>query len=220
MLMVNGVLYMWVRNADNSVLASSFDHGQSWTWSQCRFTESFGCPTFLNYGKNYTGARDEFVYIYSQDHNSAYEPADGVVLARVPKTRILQRPAYEFFAGMNADGQPEWTKKIDERRPVFRYPGRCYRVSVSYSAGLKRYLLRTTHPEGDARFAGGFSVYDAPEPWGPWTTVFFTDEWDVGPGETGAFPTKWMSGDGREVTMVFSGDDSFSVRKAKLEIHH
>jgi CubicO group peptidase (beta-lactamase class C family) len=218
MLMVRGVLYMWVRNAGNAQLAWSPDYGQSWRWSQCRFTESFGFPTFLNFGKNYEGARDEFVYVYSHDHDSAYEPADGIVLARVPQKRILEQDAYQFFAGLNDREEAQWSSDVERRAAVFKHPGRCYRVSVSYNAGLKRYLLRHTHPEGDPRFAGGFSVYDAPEPWGPWTTVFYADEWDVGPGETGAFPTKWMSADGREITMVFSGDDCFSVRKAKLEV--
>ena len=69
---------------------------------------------------------------------------------------------------------------------------------------------------GDARFRGGFGVYDAPEPWGPWTTVFFAEDWDVGPGETSSLPTKWMSADGKTVHLVFSGDDSFSVRRADL----
>ena len=69
---------------------------------------------------------------------------------------------------------------------------------------------------GDTRFAGGFGVYDAPEPWGPWTTVYHTNYWDVGPGETCSFPTKWMSPDGTTLHMVFSGEDAFSVRKAKL----
>jgi len=31
---------------------------------------------------------------------------------------------------------------------------------------------------------GGFGLFDAVEPWGPWTAVFFTEDWDVGPGET------------------------------------
>src|SRR5207249_3749377 len=30
------------------------------------------------------------------------------------------------------------------------------------------------------------------------------------------FPAKWMSGDGRTLHLVFSGDDNFSVRKATL----
>ncbi|MHC4178683.1 MAG: serine hydrolase domain-containing protein, partial [Planctomycetota bacterium] len=76
MLMVAATLYMWVRNAKNSQLAWSADRGRTWAWSDWRFTESFGCPTFLNYGKNYSGARDEFVYVYSHDSNSAYQPAD------------------------------------------------------------------------------------------------------------------------------------------------
>lgn len=53
-------------------------------------------------------------------------------------------------------------------------------------------------------------------PWGPWTTAFYTERWDVGPGETSSFPVKWMSPDGTDVHLVFSGDDAFSVRKATI----
>ena len=41
--MVGGVLCMWV------------------TWSGWRFEMSFGGPTFLNFGKDYAGARDGYV---------------------------------------------------------------------------------------------------------------------------------------------------------------
>ena len=58
--------------------------------------------------------------------------------------------------------------------------------------------------------------YDAPEPCVLWTTAFFSESWDVGPGESSSLPTKWMSADGRTVHFVFSGDDSFSVRRAEL----
>jgi hypothetical protein len=67
----------------------------------------------------------------------------------------------------------------------------------------------------DERFEGGFGIYEAPEPWGPWKTVFFTTRWDVGPGETSSFPTKWMQADGT-CHLLFSGDDYFSVRAVKL----
>ncbi|MGH7127912.1 MAG: DUF4185 domain-containing protein [Planctomycetaceae bacterium] len=218
MLMVDGVLYLWVRNAGNSQLAWSSDHGKSWTWSDWRFTTSFGCPTFLNFGRNYAGARDEYVYVYSHDSDSAYEPADRMVLARVPKQRIRERDAYEFFAGLNDDGQPRWTRDIDARQAVFEDPGRCYRSGISYNAGLKRYLWSQTLFGEEPRFKGGLAIYEAPEPWGPWRTVFFTEEWDVGPGETSHFPTKWMSDDGKTLHLVFSGDDYFSVRKATLDV--
>jgi CubicO group peptidase (beta-lactamase class C family) len=218
MLMVGGVLYLWVRNAGNSQLAWSSDHARTWTWSDWRFETSFGCPTFLNFGKDYAGARDDYVYIYSPDGDRAYRAADGMVLARVPKDRITERGSYEFFQGMSPAGVPLWTRDIAERSAVFHDSGGCYRSAISYDAGLKRYLWCQTLPGGDARFRGGFGVYDAPEPWGPWTTVYFTETWDVGPGETSSFPTKWMSGDGKTIHLVFSGDDCFSVRRATLSV--
>jgi hypothetical protein len=97
LLMVEGVLYLWARNVNNSQLAWSTDHGSTWAWSDWKFTNSFGCPGFLNFGPNYAGARDGFVYVYSHDSDSAYTAADGMVLARVPKARIRERSAYEFF---------------------------------------------------------------------------------------------------------------------------
>jgi hypothetical protein len=220
MLMVDGVLYLWVRNAGNSQLAWSTDRGETWTWSDWKFTTSFGCPTFLNFGKNYQGARDDYVYVYSPDFDSAYQPAGRMVLARVVKNRIKDRDAYEFFASMNEQRSPEWTKDIQQRGAVFTHKGRCYRSGISYIAGLNRYLWCQIHPDSNhadgPRFQGGFGIYESPEPWGPWSTVFYTNAWDVGPGETSSFPTKWMSPDGRTVHLVFSGDDHFSVRRATL----
>lgn len=217
MLMVDGVLYMWVRNAANSQLAWSRDHGQSWRWCPWRFTTSFGCPTPLNFGRNYSGARDKYVYLYSPDSDSAYEPADRMVLARVPQDRITDRAAYEFFSKLDADC-PVWTHDIAARGAAFVHPGRCYRASVSYNRPLRRYLWCQTIPGGDTRFRGGLAIYDAPEPWGPWTTAFFTEQWDVGPGESSCLPTKWIGPTGRTIHLVFSGDDFFSVRKATLQV--
>ncbi len=221
MLMVDGVLYMLVRNAGNAQLAWSGDHGKTWAWADWKWKSSFGCPTFLNFGKNYAGARDDFVYIYSHDSDSAYEPADRMVLARVRKDRIRERQAYEFFTRLDPQGKPQWAGDINQRGAVFTHSGRCYRSGITYNAALKRYLWCQILPEStdqDTRFQGGFGIYDAPEPWGPWRTVYFTNEWDVGPGEASSFPTKWMSADGRTLHLVFSGDDYFSVRRASLTI--
>jgi len=220
LLCVDGVLYLLARNAGNAQLAWSSDYCATWTWADWRFSTSFGCPTFLQAGKNYGDARDEFVYIYSPDSNNAYDPADRMVLARAPKSRLRDRAAYEFFARLDVHGQPVWLKDIAQRGAVFSWAGRCYRSGIAYHPALQRYLWvqilpQSRHPQGP-RFQGGFGVYDAPEPWGPWTTVFFTEDWDVGPGDTGSLPPKWSSADGRTLTYVFSGNDSFSVRKATL----
>jgi len=221
-LMVDGTLYLWLRNANfggaHSQLGWSEDHGETWRWADWKFTESFGYPTFLNFGRNYSGSRDDFVYIYSPDEASAYKPADQMVLARVPRDQLRQRSAYEFFAGFDPAGKPRWTVDISQRQAVFEHPARCYRSAVSYNPGLQRYLWVQIIPGNDTRYEGGFGIYEAPNPWGPWRTVYYTPRWDVGPGETASFPTKWISSDGRSAYLVFSGDDAFSVRRVHFNL--
>jgi len=220
MLCVDGILYMLVRNVGNSQVAWSDDHAATWNWCDWKFETSFGAPTFLNFGADYAGRLDNFVYLYSHDSDSAYAPADRMVMARVPLDQIRERRAYEFFKGLDAAGQAVWTRDIRERGAVFVNPGQCYRSGISYNPGLERYLwcqiLPFSTDSRGPRFQGGFGIYEAPEPWGPWHTVFYTENWDVGPGETSSFPTKWMSRDGRTCHLVFSGNDSFSVRRVEL----
>ncbi len=218
LLMVNGVLYLLARNAGNAQLACSRDHGTTWTWSDWKFTTSFGCPTFVNFGPDYAGARDDFVYLYSHDAGSAYKAADQMVLARVDRRRIERREAYEFFAGFDAAGEPQWTPDIDRRAAVFSSPGNCYRSTISHNAPLRRYLWCQILPGDDPRFAGGLAIYDAPEPWGPWTNAYFADCWDVAPGETASIPSKWIAADGLSFYLVFSGEDCFSVRQGTLSV--
>lgn len=219
LLMVDSVVYLLARNAGNSQLAWSNDRGVSWQWSDWKFETGFGCPSFVNFGRNYAGARDDFVYIVSTDSESAYHPADRMVMARVHREKLRERTAYEFLVSVGSDGKASWSKSIDDRGAVFEHPNRCYRGAMSYHPALKRYLWcqtlpESTHPQGP-RFQGGFGIYDAAEPWGPWTTVFFTEAWDVGPGETNSLPTQWNR-DPDQLHLLFSGDDSFSVRTATI----
>ena len=77
---------------------------------------------------------------------------------------------------------PDKADDVSKRSGVFTHPGRCYRSGISHNAALKRYLWCQIIPGSDTRFAGGFGIYDAPEPWGPWTTVFFTEASGRRPG--------------------------------------
>ncbi len=227
MLMVDGVLYMLRRNADQdgrmTQLCWSTDHGRHWTFAEWMF-ERFGAATFLNFGKNYAGARDDCVYLYAHDRDTAYLPADRMILMRVSKDRLRHAEAYEYFVARSDDGSARWSIDIEQRGAVFTNPKSCMRGGVTYNAGLKRYLWwqqlpRSLDAASDTRFHGGMGVYDAPEPWGPWTCAYFREYWDVGGGESGNFPTKWMSGDGRRAFLVFSGNDYMSVRGAEFVLH-
>jgi hypothetical protein len=210
LLMVDGKLYALVRNTEPARLCWSADRGATWEWADWKLERGFGCPTFVNFGPNYAGARDGFVYIVSHDADTAYEVAERFVLARVPKGRLRERGAYEYFTEM-VDGEPRWGRDASTRSGILAPPNKCYRCTVSYDAGLKRYLL--CQAGADRKAEVGFGIFDAPEPWGPWTTVYYARKWDVEPGESCGFPTKWMNDDGKTLHLVFSGGDSFNVRK-------
>lgn len=215
LLMVDGVLYLWVRNVGSSQLVWSEDRGRTWHWG-FRFETSFGSPAFLNFGRNYAGARDPYVYFYSQDGPSAYESDDQIVMGRVARDRIRDRDAYELFERLDSHGRPVWTRDIERRGPVFHYPEHCQRVDAVYNPGIGRYLLAVGY-----NHAGGWGLFDAPEPWGPWTTAFHTEDWGLGGTHGYRLPSKWIRPDGRTVHLIFSGArpyDAFCVRRFDLEI--
>jgi CubicO group peptidase (beta-lactamase class C family) len=223
LLAIDDTLYLFARNdnqkGQHARIGWSTDYMRTFEWCKWKFKE-LGHPTFINFGKNYEGARDGFVYIWSNDNPSAYQASDHFVLARVPKDKIRERDAYEFFVRLK-NNKPVWSQDIKKRGPVFKFPETCIRSSISYNAGIKRYILwQNLRQAGgeDTRFAGGFGVFEAPEPWGPWKTIFFTNKWDMGPGELGCFPTKWMSKDGKTMHLVCSSDDQFTIRKVKLTV--
>jgi len=220
LLSLDGTLYMWLRNAGNSQLLWSGDHAATWKRG-FKFTpdENFGCPAFLNCGQDYSLARDDYVYTYSQDGPSAYESYDRVALARVHRDSVRLRQAYEFFAGFDPDGRARWSRDISERKGVFNYKGRCRRLDVVYNPGLGRYLMALAF-----NAEGGWGIFDAPEPWGPWTTAFYTDYWGLGRTHGYRIPAKWIAADGKAFHLVFSGRtfddtvyDSFCVVAARIE---
>jgi hypothetical protein len=228
---VDGVLYMWVGPGSDTTsygearLCKSTDHGATWSKADWAFVKSDGLimPTICQFGKDYSGARDGYVYSYfirlqgNPSKLNVHKPGQ-IDLARVPNDRLMDRSAYEFFAGMDAQGKPRWTADLRARHPVFedaRGVGWC--MSVSYNAGLKRYLLCTEH---DASFRGNLGIFDSPEPWGPWTTVAYESNW----GSFGStffwnFSNEWLSGDGRSFTLIFTGtgrNDAWNTVRGKF----
>lgn len=229
MLSVDGTLYMWVvpqpgPHLKECRIATSTDHGLTWTradWA-FRFQDGLSIPTFLNFGRDHAGARDDHVYSYHIEPTWGPRAPEGsrfgfevhrpgrVHLSRVPKDKITRREAHEFFAGFDVKGTPRWTPRVAEKQPVFTdVNGVGWNLSVSHNPGLRRYLLATEH---GSTHAGKLGLFDAAEPWGPWTTVAYEKDWGAGHVEVSAFywnfPTKWLSPDGNGFTLVFTGKNS------------
>ena len=147
-------------------------------------------------------------------------------------SKLMKRNAYEFFSGMEGE-TPIWSQDVKDKKPVFvDKNGIGSPMGISYNPGLKRYLLSTQHSKPTAGLIG---IFDAPKPWGPWSTVSYatSESWfghnnsDVVPESCffWCFPTKWISGDGMLATMVFTGggggknNDSFNTVRVRFIVH-
>lgn len=227
---IAGRLYMWVSPGSNTAgyqsqtLHVSDDHGQTWTSVGWSFTESDAVlhPTFLQFGRDYDGALDGFVYVYAiriQDTSALEVQTPGLIdLFRVPVGSLEERAEYEFFAGTSG-GEPTWTTDLAAREPVFEDDqGVGWNVSASYHPALGRVVLCTEHT---ASMQGNLGMFDAPAPWGPWTTVGYYQDW-AGFGSTffWNFANKWLSSDGQDFTFVFTGvgdNDSWNTVQGSFD---
>ena len=237
LLSVKGILYAWVagdnsRQYDWQKLAKSNDHGATWEYTNVYFDQEsfpksrgFFCPTFSQFGKDYQGAKDEYIYHYAPeniDNIWDVQKPGNVTLMRCLIQDIEEKKKYEIFTGTAQD--PRWEKLISDdilqkRKPVFSDPENgVMRLSVSYNAPLDRYLL-TVQQVDRKNGQDHIGIYEAPQPWGPWKTVLFKWAWDE---ELGIhkqdlkqhkhtktvfwnFSNKWSSNDGKNFVMVYTG---------------
>lgn len=186
----------------------------------------FFAPTFLQSGPGYRDAPDNYVYVYAPEIKSnewqVQKPGE-IALMRVPTEQLANRSAYEFFSGLDFAGTPSWTKEVEDRSPVFSDPENgVMRTSVTYNAGLGRYLLITQ--QRTTKKGGYIGIYESGAPWGPWNIVLFQDAWKIGlqTGEKSVFwnfSNKWTSADGTRAALVYTGrgSDNFGVVMAEFE---
>ncbi|HWM65815.1 MAG TPA: hypothetical protein VNO35_04475 [Steroidobacteraceae bacterium] len=228
---------------DRVQLGFSVGNAHSWQavpWTFCRPHErepdpSAGefCPSrFVNFGPGNSGSRDRYVYLVGVRNEKSYwgdvpmgVPAN-TYLARVPRTQLLRQHAYRFYGGIDRHGKPSWVAHSAHMQPIFvdgnsNVPG-CGSVcsmsstlgEITHDFGLHRYL-------GIAQGAcvGQTSLYEAPEPWGPWHVIQYNNIDPVdGGGGWGRLGTKsggamgvhivnaWTSPDGSTIWLSYSSD--------------
>ncbi|HCA88462.1 MAG TPA: hypothetical protein DEQ61_25185, partial [Streptomyces sp.] len=230
MACVDGALYLAVQDlshdfndAPAATVAKSIDKGRTWMWDTTG--EMFGggiftTVMFLDYGKDYADAPDDYVYAYGLDHNwrdsfndRVPDPVD-LFLARVPKGSVMDRDTWQFAAGLDASGKPLWSSDISRKQAVLHDDRHIYqdvftdgRVEnttvlgqggIVYNKPLNRYIY-TSWTEYTYEF------YEAPNPWGPWKRF---DSKDFGGypwthtkhgGYATTVPSKYISADGRSM---------------------
>ena len=94
---------------------------------------------------------------------------------------------------------------------MFADPAGVWNPAVTHVPGLGRYLLTVAHSTTALPSANRLGVFEARDPWGPWRTVYYVDDFlDLRGGfHLGMhFPIKWQSADGRTLWATFSCHDS------------
>jgi len=232
-LSIGGVLYMsascmnygdnpaWNRQHNlNGFFVTSNDYGKTWNNNVTPpdfFKGRLAAPMMIQFGKDYSGAKDNFVYAYfpsAVDGQAYWCNNDYMLLGRVPKDQLLKRPSWEFFVGIK-NGVPAWDTDDTKALPVFTFANMTGENQVQYNAGIKRYLVANygfIDPDGHPRpfhqvpllykHRSQLTLFEAPEPWGPWSLFYRDDNWGDFGNYDGTFPTKWMSTDGKEMWMI------------------
>ena len=168
---------------DHSSLAYSYDFGETWLLDSSQFfpefEDGFRVRGICQYGPGYQDATDDYVYVYF-----GFNRQENLYLARVSVSNFEEASAYAWFIGMNDGGEAQWGDFAD-RAPAFHDENAyLWHIGVSYHPGLQRYLLTKPHYAPDDNretiFApethmGSLGVFEAPNPWGPWKTVFYQD---------------------------------------------
>jgi len=237
---VDGTLYATVNLEDgtwpdvNHVLAWSTNSGAMWAVASWRFPKGVGNfqpAKFLQFGKDYSGAPPRlagYEYLCGPKQSVGTGSGNRLYLARIPKAALPQSPGLEFFQGMAAAGTSKWSTDAAEAEPIFQDPNGVTPGSIVYVPALRRFLLTCFHVG-----PGQLGVFDAPNPWGPWTTIAYEEKWGgmngEGEGLTCGFPAKWISEDGLQLWSIFSvygegaksgikAHDQFNMVKATLKL--
>lgn len=229
LISMNGVLYLAFQNlqgkklpthgkrsqhGSDAAIVYSRDHGKTWTPDIRKIKEpmfpgaSFGGPAFVNFGRDNKGARDTYVYAISSDQ---WDNGSHLRLGRVPAGRIQDRAAWEWVSAFQSDGKPAWTSELSQSSPILSDDRYISLPEMVYVAQLKRYLLLTWRLKEDFNPTRGSEliIYDAPEPWGPFTLVHHEKDWES-PEITPycpRVPLKWIKAerDGVSGWLQFSG---------------
>ena len=127
--------------------------------------------------------KDSFVYILGQKRTFNLVPTSplGVMtpmdlyLVRVPETKIIDFTQWQFFAGLDNSGNPIWSDKESNSKPLDDLQTIAAGYSM-YHAGLDRYLFFTPLDslEGVNPFEASFyraGLYESETPYGDWKKV-------------------------------------------------
>jgi hypothetical protein len=235
----NGNAYTWQSNASNWEFCAADSNGNPTSGTFC-------ASSFVLYGKGVANP-DGYVYMTGTVNtfgfwcNSGcppFTPPATTYMVRVPTSQIMTQSAYQYYTGLGSNGSPVWNTNVALMQPIFsdRNANKTDSHGVSwpmaqglgqpvYNSALGLYIA-----PGVSGDLGQTSFFEAPNPWGPWTTIQYNninvaveDSNNLPTGGWGNFGVAsagglgingvpaWTSADGKTVYFTFSGTGNAST---------
>ena len=186
-----------------------------------------GAPHFVDFGKNMEHSPDGYAYLVghgaeypdekSRFANLSWISGDQIYMIRViPSVENINDPSkYEFFSGYDGKGKPTWSHDFQSIKPMIDWNNNCGCVTITYNAPLKKNLMCVTDGWPTVEKMNSY-ILESDHVSGPWKLVVYMKDF----GEQGYFlnfPSKFISEDGKDVWLCYSGNFATNWRDIKIE---
>lgn len=209
----------------------STDYGKTWTpcphtLEHPLFPESgkggrfvkMGTPHFVDFGRDLENSPDGYAYLvghggadddpHPRVANNSWIAGDAVYLSRVkvsPET-INNLASYEFFAGNDAAGNPVWSHRFSDMKPVLEWIHHMGCTNITYDKPLHKYLMCVTDGWPGIRNMNSY-ILESEHITGPYKLVTYMKDF----GTQGYFmtiPSKFIAADGKSFWLSYSANFS------------
>lgn len=228
LISIDGVLYMAVsqhsgagdypdnvQRAYDASIIKSYDHGKTWSAKpkigKAMFSSPrFATPFFVQFGKDYKNAMDD--YVYAASNIGTWNNGNAMLMARVKKNKIadLNFKDWEFFNGFDKDSLPLWSPNYKViQASIFQYIGHSSMSAIQWVPSLKRFILLqwcyTDLQSKEPWKETTLQLYESKKPWGPYYHFYTEMNWGNALYNA-VLPSKWFEDGGMKAWMVSSGD--------------
>jgi hypothetical protein len=140
--------------------------------------------------------------------NNSWITGDQIYLIRVTPSieNINDASKYEFYAGKDKNGNPIWTNKFEDIKPLLEWDNNMGCVTMTYNPGLKKYIMCVTDG-GTTKSRMNTYLLESDRIDGDWKIITYMKEF----GTQAYFvniPSKFISNDGETMWLLYSGNFS------------
>jgi len=220
---------------------TSKDYGH--TWEECPHTPAepifgesgkngypvkIGSPHFVDFGKNMEHSPDGKAYLVAHGAdlndtkprgiwNASWITGDQIYMIRVTPSEenINDASKYEYYGGKDEKGNPVWTKDFESIKPLLEWNNNMGCVTVTYNAPLKKYFMCVTDGRNTVSHMNSY-ILESDRLDGDWKLISYMESF----GEQAYFlniPSKFISKDGKEAWLLYSGNFSDSWNGLELK---